>query len=86
MMLFIRTFFMVLLMELGSASNFTLAATASHTGRMLPVWLGGIVAMGFTCFIAVKAGNFMNRLPISPDLISGIIMTVMGLFFLWRCK
>ena len=86
MTLFFRSFFMVLLMELGSASNFTLAAISAHSKQSIPVWLGGFSAMALTCFIAVRFGNYMNRLPVSPDLISGLILTIMGIFFLWRAK
>jgi len=82
--LFLKTFLMVLLVEIGSTSQFAIAGIAAHSGRPMIVWTASIIALGLSCFVAVLAGKWLETLPVSPNLISGGIMILIGLFLLWK--
>ena len=79
-----RTFFICFLMEIGSASNFTLAAMASSSNRWLIVLVSGVLGIFVAAIEAVKLGSYLSKLPISSHLISGTIMIVMGFVFLFK--
>lgn len=82
--LFIRTLLTVLVCEVGSASQFVIAAHASHSSHRLIVWIAGSSALILTSLMAVQMGAFMERIPINPNIISGLIMVIVGLTLLWR--
>ena len=81
---FLRTAGICFLMEIGSASNFTIAAMANSSPRWLLVLISGVLGIFLADLIAVKLGSYIQKLPISSNLISGTIMLGMGLFFLFR--
>ena len=81
---FFRTFFMILLMELGSGSNFTIAALASNSSKPILVWVAGSLALVFTSFLAMKLGGLLTKSPVNPNTISGVVMVTMGMFFLFK--
>ena len=70
---------MVFLCELGSASQFMIASMAATTNQTKVVWIAGCLALLTTSFFAAQFGYILNKLPISPALISGIIMISVGL-------
>ena len=80
----IRTFFLVVIMELGSTSQFAVAALASHSQNPFMVWLAALGALTVTTTLAVLGGSFLSKLPIEPEIISGIMMILIGAFLL--CK
>lgn len=84
MELFLKTFFMVLLVELGSTSQFTIAAISAHSEKPFIVWLAAILALATTCVMAILLGEWISNLPFSPNLISGVIMISVGIFLLWK--
>ena len=80
--LFIRTFLFVLLCEIGSASNFVIASQASHSSSPYVIWGAGITALVITSAFAVLIGKYLVLLPVNPNLVSGIIMIVVGMVML----
>lgn len=82
--LIIRVFAMCFLMEIGSASNFTIAAMANSSPKWLVVLISGALGIFFADFIAFKLGSYLQKLPISSNLLSGLIMILMGFFFLFK--
>ena len=82
--LFLRTAFMCFLMEIGSASNFTIAAIANSSPRWAVVFIAGLLGIACAEMLAIKLGGLLNRLPISSNIISGTLMVVLGLIYL--CK
>lgn len=81
---FARTFFVVLMCEFGSASQFVLFANASHSKKIYTVWIAGTLALMFSSYFAVRLGQFAQNLPFSVNVLSGIIMVLVGLFFISR--
>ena len=81
---FVKTFFLVFLVEVGSASQFTIAAISSQTEKYWVVWLAGVLALAVTSWIGAYVGTWLHKIPISPELISGIILLALGAFFLWK--
>lgn len=81
---FFRTFFIILLMEVGSASQLTLAAMTIHSKSPIAAYAGGISAFLFSCILAVMLGKFLDKLPVSMNLISGILLIASGGFLLWK--
>jgi len=84
--LFIKTFFIILLMEIGSASNFTLSAIASNSSKPLVVVMAGVTALLLTSLLAVKIGGLFSQLPVHPNIISGVILIVTGLVILGNTR
>jgi len=82
--IFFRTLFICFLMEIGSASNFTIAAMANSSPKWLLVLIAGATGIFLADFIAFKLGTLLQRLPISSNLISGMVMILMGFFFLFQ--
>lgn len=82
--LVVRVASMCFLMEIGSASNFTIAAMANSSPKWLIVLIAGAFGIFFADFIAFKLGSYLQKLPISSNLISGILMIVVGFIFLFR--
>jgi len=71
-------------MEIGSASNFTIAAMANSSEKWPVVLIGGIVGLLAAGFVAIKIGGLLDKLPISSNVISGTIMIVIGMIFLFK--
>jgi len=82
----IKAFMMVLVCEIGSSSQFILASLSSHSENRFMVWTGGVLALMLTSVIAVKLGSWLSKCPISPNIISGLIMLVIGMNLIWRAK
>lgn len=82
--MFWRTFFLVALVEMGSASQFMLAGLAINSRYPWMVWLGGISALVITSVLAIWASKWLNKLPFSTNVISGGILVCMGVFFLLK--
>lgn len=78
----LRTATLCFLMEIGSASNFTIAAMANSSPKWLLVLVSGIIGIFIADLVAVKLGGLLKTLPISSDLISGAIMVVVGSIFI----
>ena len=81
---FIRTFIMVIITDMASASQFAVSACAIHSKYFWAVVAGGMCAYAITTFLGAEFGKVMTKLPISPNLVSGIIMVCMGFVFIWR--
>lgn len=82
--LFFRTVAVCFLMEIGSASNFTISAMASASDKWFVVLVGGVVGIVLAGLVAIKLGSFLQRLPFSENLISGTVMVSVGIFFLLK--
>lgn len=82
--LFIRVSAICFLMEIGSASSFTLAAMANSSSKWLLVLIAGAFGIFVADLIAFKLGSQLQKLPISSNLISGLIMLIMGFVFLFK--
>ena len=82
--LFLRTVVICFLMEIGSASNFTMAAMASSSERWPIVLIGGVVGLMAAGILAIRIGSFLEKLPISSNTISGMVMLIMGIVFLLK--
>ena len=82
--LFLRTSIICFLMEIGSASNFTIAAMANSSERWPVVLIGGLVGLLAAGLLAIKLGGLLERLPISSNIISGVIMITIGFVFLFK--
>ena len=80
--LFLRTTAICFLMEIGSASNFTIAAMASSSNKWLVVILGGVVGILLASLVAYKLVGVLQKLPVSPNIISGSIMIIVGSIYL----
>ena len=81
---FFHTLTICFLMEIGSASNFTIAAMANSSPKWIIVLIAGVSGIFIADLLAVKLGCYISKLPISSNLISGMVMIVMGLFFLFQ--
>lgn len=81
---FLRTYFMVLLVELGSTSQFAVAAMASHSHKPWVIWAASLLALMTTCAMAVCLGGWLEKMPVSPNLVAGLLMVVMGMVILWK--
>ena len=75
---------MVLLVELGSTSQFAVAAMAAHSKQPWIIWAASMTALMTTCIMAVLLGEWISRMPVSPNLVSGLIMVIIGLVMLWK--
>ena len=84
MEIFFRTFITILIMELGSASQLTLAAMTAHSKNPMMSWAGGISAFLFSCLIAVMLGKVLDMIPVPMNLISGVLLIVTGAIVLWK--
>lgn len=82
--LFFRTVAICFLMEIGSASNFTIAAMANTSSKWSIVIIGGVVGIILASILATKCMGLLNRLPISPNIISGSIMILVGTIFVFK--
>ena len=71
-------------MEIGSASSFTIAAMANSSSKWLIVLIAGCIGIFTADLLAVKIGSYLQKLPISSNVISGVIMVVMGFIFLFQ--
>jgi putative Ca2+/H+ antiporter (TMEM165/GDT1 family) len=71
-------------MEIGSASNFTIAAMANSSNRWFLVLIAGCIGIFVADFIAVKLGGLLQKLPISSNTFSGLVMVILGLVFLFK--
>ena len=80
--LFFRTTAICFLMEIGSASNFTIAAMASSSNKWLVVVMGGVVGILLASIVAYKLVGVLQKLPVSPNIISGSIMIIVGSIYL----
>ena len=79
-----RTFAICFLMEIGSASNFTIAAMASASPKWLIILIAGVLGIFTADLIAVRLGGYLQKLPVSSNLLSGLIMVVLGFVFLFQ--
>lgn len=79
-----RTFGMCFLMEIGSASSFTLAALAGASPKWFIILVSGVLGIFVADLLVVKLGSYLMKLPISSNVISGVIMLVMGFYFLFQ--
>lgn len=81
-----RTFLMCFLMEIGSASNFTIAALANNSPKWVIILIAGFLGILLADFFAIRFIGMLNRLPINSNLISGVLMVSTGVYFLWSAK
>lgn len=84
--LFTRTLFMCFLMEIGSASNFTIAALANNSPKWVLILIAGGVGFIVADLLAIKFMSLLSKLPINTNMISGVIMVSVGCFFIWGAK
>lgn len=74
------------LMEIGSASNFTIAALANNSSQWILILVSGCLGILCADFLATCFIGLLNRLPINSNMICGVIMISTGVFFLWSGK
>ena len=76
---------MVVLMEIGSSSQFTVAALTANS-RYSPFLIASaaLVAQAISIGIAVWVGGILSNVPIRINLIQGIIMILIGLVMLFQ--
>ena len=82
--IFLRTSVICFLMEIGSASSFTIAAMANSSPKWLLILIAGIFGIFLADLLAFKLGSYLQKLPISSNVISGTIMVTIGLIFLFK--
>ena len=82
--LFFRTVILCFLMEIGSASNFTIAAMANTSDKWVIVLIGGVIGLILAQLLAIKLCGLLDRLPISSNVVSGLIMIIVGSIFLFK--
>ena len=81
-MTFIRTFLMVLLMEVGSSDQLVLIASSAHSHNKWLIWLAGVSALCFASALSILFGDYLHRLPISMNALAGIILLITGTILL----
>ncbi len=78
---FIKSFSLIILMELGDKTQLSLIALAVRYGNPLSVFFGGTLALGLSFLLAVFIGSRLARLIPYEKIrsISGVIFIVFGL-------
>lgn len=81
----LSTFVLIFLAELGDKTQLAVAGLAS-THAILPVWVGGTLALALTSALGVLAGQtLLRRLPMHLlHLIGGALFLVLAAFASWR--
>lgn len=82
--IFLRTMLMCFLMEIGSASSFTIAAMANSSPKWLIILMAGIVGIFLADLMTLKLASYIEKLPISSNIISGVLMVCLGFMFLFK--
>ncbi len=84
--LFISTFFLVFIAELGDKTQIAAFSLAAKHGSMLPVLMGAALALITSTLLAVSAGHFLaSKLPKNLlKTISGLLFLLTGIFLLLR--
>ena len=82
--LFFRTLAVCFLMEIGSASNFTIAAMANTSTKWPIVLFGGALGILLAGFLAIKVSGILKAIPVPQNVLSGLIMIVVGIVFLFK--
>jgi len=82
--IYFKTFFFVLLMEIGSTSQLAIATMAIHSQHPLIIWLAGISALMVSSALAIKLGRVILMIPCPINTIMGVIMLTVGIVLLWK--
>ena len=82
---FVSAFALIFLAELGDKTQLAVAGLAS-TQAVLPVWVGGTLALAFTSALGVWAGQtLLRRLPVHVlHRVSGILFLALAALAAWR--
>lgn len=81
----LSTFVLIFLAELGDKTQLAVAGLAS-TNPMLPVWVGGTLALALTSVLGVLAGQtLLRRLPLKwLHRVSGALFLLLAILAGWR--
>lgn len=81
---FFKTFFMIVLMEIGSSDMMYLTAVSAHSKMPWICFAGALLGI-ITCFIlAILFSGLIQKIPVSLNLISGFMLITTGIIFLWK--
>lgn len=82
---FATTFGLLFLAELGDKTQLAVMTMTAKTGKWLPVFLGGAIALAISTLLAVLVGEALLR--IVPEIyikrVGGALFLAIGILMLW---
>lgn len=84
--LFLSTFWMIFLAELGDKTQIAILAQAMESKSLITVFLGSSLALILSSVIAIFTGSLLAKwIPMNyVGKIAGIVFIVLGVFFLLK--
>ena len=86
--IFLRTYAMIFLAELGDKTQLaTLAAASGSPGKRFWVFLGAALALVTTSLLAVLCGDLISRIPNAErtiKLASGVVFLIFGVLSIYE--